>query len=518
MTIYRFSSDALIEEVRVVITANGGARAYIHARSDATAEQLEQVHQVFASRQWKGVPYNDHGRAALELRGFSEPEKLIAFLQQQGFTGQQPPTISKSQEDEASMGDKLRAMTLKVTGWMYNAGDVCYMRYAVGDLLHESGKGIHITDPRYAMHLEKMAGHRMNVLAGIGYAMGGIVLSAFGGKDQSKFEIRHAAEGMEDFMLREGVALPSEASLNQYTTPEKQTLLQKGKDFLTQYPSETLNTIYTGVGALLMGSSYKKLKTLTDPKDIAAEKKDIGLGIVTASSAIAGLTIKEKKPVAGKESHTLLGKAWDWIQEKPLRATGYGFMLATAAHAWASVDKYKNAMDVIKRAAEKGGVSAETLSDAHNDRKTILFRGAFVALNVVAELLMAVSSKGHGEGVKTDESTETTILATAAELIAKQNPAVQNSLIDRLSGYLSTADLLGGSAEEIAAGLRTQLAVMHQNPWVRQSKAVNLATVKEVSESPSLAPAQELPSLSIEKTGSIVRKLQPLSAEMALCV
>jgi hypothetical protein len=177
------------------------------------------------------------------------------------------------------------------------------------------------------------------------------------------------------------------------------------------------------------------------------DMKDIGLGAITMTSALAGLLIKEKKPVEGEEKRTGLAGVWDWIQEKPLRATGYGFMVSTAFHGWATWGKYKIA--------------------APDDpiRKTIALRGVFVAANVIAELLMVVSSKGHGQGVQADKSTDDTVFANAAQIIARQNPAQQDALIERLAGYMSSPDIMGGRTEEIAAKLREHVHSMGKNPW-----------------------------------------------------
>jgi hypothetical protein len=102
-------------------------------------------------------------------------------------------------------------------------------------------------------------------------------------------------------------------------------------------------------------------------------------------------------------------------------------------------------------------------------RDTVKYRAVFVAANVLAEVMLFLSSKGHGQGVKTDDSVEKSVIATTAELISKQNPGYQNQLVDQLAGYMASPDVLGGKAEHIAAELRAQLAAMHHHPWVQKT-------------------------------------------------
>jgi len=56
--------------------------------------------------------------------------------------------------------------------------------------------------------------------------------------------------------------------------------------------------------------------------------------------------------------------------------------------------------------------------------------------------MLAISSKGHGTGVKPDESVDKSVIATTAELIQRQPEAKREALIEQFSGYMASADVL----------------------------------------------------------------------------
>ena len=94
-------------------------------------------------------------------------------------------------------------------------------------------------------------------------------------------------------------------------------------------------------------------------------------------------------------------------------------------------------------------------------------RAVFVGSALLAELMVAISSKGHGEGVVNDRSVDDSIIALAADLIAKQPKAMENALIEQVSHYLGSPNILALKDSEIAEQLRAQLSIMRDNPWAK---------------------------------------------------
>ncbi len=121
-----------------------------------------------------------------------------------------------------------------------------------------------------------------------------------------------------------------------------------------------------------------------------------------------------------------------------------------------------------------------TMSDANRYRSG---RYSWDA-NLVAELLLAISSKGHGEGVKSDNSVDNTIISLAAELIVKQPKAMQNYLIDHMADFLARPDVLALKDTDTSRILRQQVEAMRNNPWAQASGKVRLAEPTPSTETP----------------------------------
>ena len=442
--------------------AYGGLRAYIHAGPATDGNQLAQIKAGLSTLGIQYVPHVLDGQPVLELREFGSEEELQAVLSRNGWIGV-PAVTQPIQGDQANFAEKMRQATLRMSGYLYIVGDIAFNIYAFMERAYFKGKvkATH-SDPALSTHAKvaqleglksDIDGSNLKIASGVGYGIGSVVLSLFASHDQSRFEIEKGTRNVASYLRKEGAVIPEDSSATRLRREKNESLGTRIHNFCIQYPSEILNTVYFGVGLLLIGASLKHRnapkKSWEDAKAfkdrVGSETLDIGLGLVTATSALTGLLVKEKKPVEGEPKRTGLAGIWDWIQEKPLRATGVGYMVATAIHGIVTVKKYMQGVPEV--------------------RKTIIGRGVFVAANIGAELLLLVSSKGHGDGVKADASVEKTLIANASELIARQAPDQQDRLIDQLSGYLSSSDLFSDKAEILANQIRTQVASLKQNPW-----------------------------------------------------
>jgi len=172
---------------------------------------------------------------------------------------------------------------------------------------------------------------------------------------------------------------------------------------------------------------------------------DIGLGATTLTAGLFGTLVKEKAPDPDKKKEGFLGSSWEWVQAHPLSVTAAGYMVSTFCHAVSTAIAHVN---------------------GNNERrKTVLWRGIFVGSNVLAEILMSISSKGHGSGIKSDKSVDDTVISMSAETIARQPQAMQSHLIDYVSGFLSRDDVLAVRNDELKQRLQTAVEEMHGNPW-----------------------------------------------------
>lgn len=462
-----------IERVEIVTSAKGGLRAYLHAPSTVSPEMIADIRGKIAEKGWAGVPHMVDGRPTLELRGFKKIEELQQFLQTNGWL-KDGASLKDNVQKPASWGAKFRNATLKWTGISYNVGDLAFMTYAGMELHHA-----HKTTGSWSSEASK--GGIYKILSGVGYALGSTVLTLYGSKDQAPNEIRNASSKINDFLRSQSLDMPEDTALRQAIKKHDRGFWGNLDALLRRFPSESLNLVYMGVGLLLMRSSVKALSGMRQSAaeagklvngkipfntpegiDYALEKLDVGLGVITATSAVTGLLVKEKKRPAEKDANDKPGNpleaAWRWIEEKPLRATGIGYMLATLVHGTVTVGRLKHPL-------LKDRPGHEII------KKSMWARGIFVAANMVSEVLMMISSKGHGEGVKSAD-VDKTVIASTAEFIARQNPAMHEALVERLSGYMASPDVLGGRSEAIAASLREQLAGMKSNPWAQTAARV----------------------------------------------
>jgi hypothetical protein len=577
LAIYKYSPDALIDDIEILTNEKGGSRAYIHARGDVTPEQIQSILRGFEQRGWFGVPIQHKGRAVLELRGFHKIEELTRYLSNEGLTTG-AADVQQTKDDHQGFWDKFKSATLKYTGWAYILGDTAFMTYAgmeqykyqkklgIAEKALSEGKNtkqgadaIKALEQTVEQAKEGVRGGRFKLLSGLGYAAGSLVLAGYGSRDQSHIEIQKSVQKVERFLKAEGLTSPdSQRTLLQEPEKKNKSLFDHANDTLRRFPSEALNIIYMGVGLALMRSSFKQISKLggeIKPATQALEsakktgktggvleeltgtvsgiKKskreeiiDVGLGTITASSALAGIAIREKKPVEGQKKREGFAGIWDWIQEQPLRLTGYGYMLATAFHGWATFEKWqpddkeKQALSRLQEATNKKFIpnknelkilveqskltekASNTIEEFKFRRNTLKGRGVFIAANVLAEVLLILSSKGHGEGVRNADVDES-VIASTAEYIAKQNPATQEQLVQRLAGYMSSSDVLGMKAEKIASDLRTQISAMTSNPWAQSNPYSAPIAAPEVQN--SAAPTTKIHAstvVGIDKTAA----------------
>lgn len=319
---------------------------------------------------------------------------------------------------------------------------------------------------------------KIDITAGIGYAVGSAALALYGSRDQSQNTIQTASKKVDRYMRQQALEAKEGDTLHAYVQEPSRSFWGKVNHLLAKYPSEVLNSVYVFVGAALIVVGLKNVKLAKTTKEFATEIVETGLGVTTASSALLGLVVKEKKPIEGEEKRTGFGGVVDWVQEKPLRATGYGFMLATAFHGVGTVVKRVQGDAIIK--------------------KTIWGRGVFVLANIFSEILLTFSSKGHGSGVKPDSSIDATVVAAVADTIAKQPADAQQPLINNLAGYLASSDVLGGKAEDHAVVLQKQVEALRKNPWSGHFNASAQAPQAAVVNVPNHEPAKTLPGTKIE--------------------
>ena len=485
MPLYRYNSNSTIREITFKNTEGGQHYAYLHAAENTPADMLDDIMCKAAERGWRIAPSNIGGKPTLQIAGFRKEEDIANWLQTREWTSGQPqiePDIIK----EINFSDKLKKRSLAASGVAYVAGDLSFMKYGYS------------------------GGDWMNTAAGVMYGAGTASLLGFGRKDQSDLQIREITKKLNSYVRENGHDISPSASIDSILNDKDKGTLKTADDFFRRYPSEMMSLCFAAAGTLIMTTAYKHhIKTpmaLHEAENTAKEvierwqakptkyahnlaqpdlnktvlekvKKshklegflDVGLGSLTTISGLFAMSVKEKKQDPDAPQKEGFEAVWEKIKQKPLAIAGYGYMVSTLCHAFST---------------------ATAMKYADNERrKSVPWRAVFVASNIVAELLLSISSKGHGEGVKSDGTVDTTVISLAAEMIVKQPAKMQDGLIDYVCGFLGRPDVLALKNDDARRLITQEVELMRNNPWAHAAHRAANAAPTAVVTSDKTSPA-----------------------------
>lgn len=472
MSIYRFGNDSLVDEITFHHTGGGGARAYLHARPGADMAALDALKKSLTSSGLQSTPIEEDGKAVLEVRGYRKADdNLLDVLYRNGsILGKYQK--EETPDDKITFWDKLKKNTLRASGVTYFIGDMSYLTYGAREAFDIAGK---LTKPQ-------------SLAAAIFYAAGSPFMWAFGHGDKSSLQLKHLSYNMINELSADGVKIPKDAAIHDVANGHNSTLGKKIHTFLSRYPSEMTNAIFGLAGSMIIWEKAIDLKTFKwhplailkqegfqglkaslnrkefirgqSAHDLKSVLMDIGLGALTVSAGLVSVFVQEEVPKPDEPKQKGLARAWQWVKEKPLRTAGYLLIASTGAHAGSTwVDyKYVKSIDTEK-------LPPIQVKEVEHLRGSLPRRALFVALSLLAEGLMSISSKGHGDGVISDNSLEHSSFAVAADLVARTTPEKREEVLAKTVAFLSGKKHLGGDAKVIEEGVRAQLATINANPW-----------------------------------------------------
>jgi hypothetical protein len=461
VSVYRYQQGSVIDEVTFVKSDGGSLRAYLHATPDTPEKTLNDISMTMAKRGWQIVPNSMNGMPTLEIRGFGRKAQINDILSENGWAkGKAEITADKKNKDDSRLWDKFRKRSLFLSGIAFMISDACYTIYGKEDKTP------------------------LNAAAGLAYMAGGVASSVFARRDTPDLQIKDIAGRMANYMQAQNIELPDDCALNSIVKDKHKGLIKTTDDFFRRYPAELSNTLIGLAGALIAtdaiknrvlgeaskvaitemlkkeGSNYRKIapNLSEDAYTAMAEKavkkhmrftglSDASLGAVTMGSGAFGTFVQEKSHDPDMPKKHGLPGIWEWIQERPLLVTGIGYLVSSGFHL-ASALKDRKDGDSAKRDAVK-------------------WRMGFIGWTALGEVLIAISSKGHGKGVVSDKSVGDSAISLAADLIAKQPPAKQEYLIDYMSSFLGREDVLARRDIDVKDLLRTLVELVKKNPWAR---------------------------------------------------
>ncbi len=498
MSVYHFKESKVIDEVTFRRSQGGGRRAYVHAVDGVSNDELTQIERKLKSRGWQCTPYTFNSKPTLEVRDFGKEPDFIEFLESQKWA--QGQAWRKAEEsDHVSFKDKVKQKSLWAATASFIVADIGFMLYGFKEM------------------------SKLDFAGGSSYLSGtlaGLILSR---KDQSDIQIKSVAKELKRHFDERDLHAPKDSALSEASEDPKD-LVKRADNWLRKYPSEAMNLIYVVAGACIATAAYKEkvreahhflegnlqgtfkrdveeylerdLKNLrkidsgyefTETIRVTRSQQlkeklnrdykregwmDIGLGSTTMASGLFGAFVTEKKPDPDSPKKKGLAKAWEWMQEKPLKVSAIGYMGSTACHA------------VSTGVAWTSGIPRR--------RESVPFRAAFIAFTTLGEILLMISSKGHGHGVKTDTSIDDTTISMAAEIIAKQPAAMHNLLINETAKVIARPEVLALKDEEAVDKLRKQVELMRNNPWAQtQDLSVKQGTSSKNDTVQAAPPAAE---------------------------
>lgn len=455
MIIYNYPPESLIKKITFEKNDDGGLRAYLHAGDGMSQDQMRHITEKLQCAGYQNTPAEREGEATLEVRGFFSAASCISNLKGHGLISGQP-SIDRSKEAQLSFRERIANQSLFYSSPLYVLGDIKFIRYGM------KGKS------------------PLNIAGGIFYAAGTAFNLIFNRKSNADLEVRDIAQQMADYMNGLDIKAPQDSAMNRILDDGHKGIIEKIDDKLRHIPAELMVGSFAVAGACIATAAMKELnhgkitaghvsEYMAKQAARAAKKPgirirsraeaekmlktshkvenwlDVGLGGMTMASGLVGAFIKEKAKDPDSPTKEGMEGWWDWVREHPLTVSGYGLMASTLCHAGSTALAYKN---------------------GRTDAKSAIFdRGVFVLTNLAAEFLISISSKGHGEGVKSDPSIDNSAINIAAELIARQPSDKQPEMIQYMAKFMGRQNVLALDDKETLEKLRHAVETQKKNPW-----------------------------------------------------
>jgi hypothetical protein len=256
--------------------------------------------------------------------------------------------------------------------------------------------------------------------------LGGGLAAAKYGNPKAEQRLKLLEQRLGQYLKKQGVKIPE--------NPMTADLVKVGgvldhiEAFLYTYPSQLLNALFAVGGALTIKGG------------IGRSKSDLACGALVMAGALGGLLIPERKPDREHPTQGMLGKAWEWAQEKPLRVS------STFFHA--------NNIFTITSAFEQ--MKKNPAGKSH------WFRFLTAASYIFGNIMLSQSLKDNisAKDQHRNEKVLEALAEASGQVIAAQPKEVQEVLVQNIAGYLSSQKEIKTTAPEIAKLLHAQLAVL----------------------------------------------------------
>jgi len=474
--------DSVIDEITFKKTANGAVRAYLHGAAGVSADTFETIRTQLHDADFETIPFTLNDKPALEVRGFNKEPQLLAVLDKNGWV-KDKPQIKKDPEDNITWWDWFRKRTMQLSGVAMALADTGFIIYGI-----KEAKNHKMINPQHKRDFSE-------ALAGFCYLGGSAVLTMYGRNDQSDLQIRDMAKLILQNAKERGLDVEGSAAAKLGDQP-KETILTQVDNFFRKYPSEIGNMMYFSAGAFVAQAALRN-RALSKPRpEMTAEQihkmrlggwGDTALGSLTMASGLLATLGKEKAADPDAPKKTGISGFTDWLWRNPLAMASYGYIGSTLFHTFTTYVERNEAL----RAMKDMTLTANERLIATQKAGAVPWRVMFIVCTLIGEFLLSISSKGHGEGVVSDNSVDTSAVAIMADLIVKQPLAFQDSLIEQMGKFLGSPDVLAMPDTEAVEILRKQVEALRQNPWAKAKGQAETATAEPIPAPAVITPAQE---------------------------
>lgn len=305
------------------------------------------------------------------------------------------------------------------------------------------------------------SGKYKEAFTGLIWGAGGLALARYGNPPAER-KLNELYGKLGEYMRRQGYSLPDGSTLQQAEVINHPGFWGSLENFLYKHSSEVLNAVYA-IGAI----SLIKAGLEKSPEG----KRNLGTlasGILVAAGGLAGIVIPEDPNADPSKETNPLSKAWAWARQKPLRVSGNLYTLNNASLTYSAYRDFKT---------KPGNYS-------------YVLKLGTVASYVVANTLLGKSSRNSFDG-KADPALLAALEQASAEVIAAQNPAMQDAIIRHTAAYMAGNLSLGVDAQTLSAAMRSRVAeVAKQNAMTAAAGASAPVAATPAAQNISPRPQQ----------------------------
>jgi hypothetical protein len=488
MTIYAWGNSASIEKMQVRPSGKKGAEAVLYAAPGAQKGDLAQIPDMLRSLEMTVIPDTIDGQHVLRVRGIKDGTKVADALEKNGFVSaasRQTQDSPKEEKQRKGVMQSIREKSLVASGYVYMIGDA-------------------------ALVLSGIKRKDMNELrTGLAFSSSSIVLAFFGKRDVGKAFDDNYNKMLKEF-AKEGVEFPELKHVNTAELGTVKGVVSHVTNFLYNHPAEVNAAInaYAGYQSLQAGINLSKTDKVAGFNKAAA-------GVSVGSGFLIGLLVPEKgkkqpRTVEGQEGAVIEGDAETWLQpeeppkgfwgslmspfqsvyskieERPLRASGYGAIINNGFLLASGITERKN---TNKRIADMRGEleglsthAGDSVSNAENSRligdlqnslksadenkNNWMFPVTAAISYIVANSLLSISSKDTVANMTTEEDPFTELYTASAGILVNQPQDVQDAMINKMAFYLAEQKDITATPEEIAKMMREKLIEVQSSPWI----------------------------------------------------